>query len=80
MSSCWKCGVETPEGVTECEGCECGLSPLLREKIAEARLREVDWNKITTIEEFREFIRMTDWMMAISESHPHFASLKKFLK
>ncbi len=77
MSTCWKCGKPAPPGTAECEACELGP---MADPTQEAKFHELDLAKVVTPEDVRTLLAAFPWKMAVSEDHPHFAQLKRFLK
>jgi hypothetical protein len=86
MSTCWKCGRKTTEGVTECERCEMGLSP---EQLDEGRrmIKEMnensmplDWAKVKTLEDLILVVSVLNGGIRIWRAGPLFKTLERFLK
>ena len=80
MSSCWKCGRETPPNVTECERCESGLTGPLADAMHREKFHQFDWRKVKTLADLELVVSHLSPFLHIAESHPAFEVLKKFLK
>ena len=86
MSTCFKCGRATPPNVTECEACErAGMEDRIEEALHAMdrdgiRFRQIDFSKVVTPEDFRLIATLLFTQFSISSNHPHYESLKRFLK
>ena len=78
MSSCYKCGKETPPGVLECERCECGIPP--EAVLVRPMMAMIDWEKVQTMEEMRELLQVMFPLFVIVPDTIQFQQIQKFLK
>lgn len=92
MTTCWKCGAATGNNDSECDDCAAGLTPKQRSDKAflaaverecgplpPPRVFAVDWTKINSWEDFREFAAALFPCVIVSNQEA-FERVKKFLK
>ena len=68
MSNCYKCGRELPGTELECEPGECEdpktsaeLEAAEREADDETKWVEIDWDKVTTLEQLKAVVRVAGY-------------------
>jgi hypothetical protein len=81
VSTCWKCGKAAPHGTAECEQCETGVTVERgTASLREPRFRQIDLDKIKTPADVRALFDAMRWLLHISEDHPQFDKVRRFLK
>ncbi len=81
--NCWKCGAPTLNGAAECELCEIGAQiPITRsgDNDEDIEMVEIDYNKITTLEDLKLVIQELGWFNFVPKNSPECEALKRFLK
>lgn len=84
MSTCYKCGKETLNGVAECERCEQRAHPThetphMPDLIYGQEIK-LDWSKIETFEDFRYVMSVIWPNVTVLEGSPAWFAMRKFLK
>lgn len=80
MPECYKCGRQTTNIDPECDDCANGITRAEGE--SDSPLHLIDWDKVVALEDLRFLVDniLTHLQLGVTDKHPNFEKLKRFLK